>query len=602
VRGIPGGDDLLRWIRRSRLRAQARAAAKAAAPVAPARAADLVLWLQVPDGDREHARAFVDLAPQIRLAAASACAPGERDWVYAPDALVHGLDAHALRNVLLCVAHQALDFVVVSHGMDEPPQLRIVAPRRAVVLSAAAKRSVDAVGQLPPGARGRIVRVLPPPAGAVLRDVTPGDLGLGPLEAEGAELRVAGAGSGMVASQRPRCALFPALAPPRETILVLPIMLAVGGAERNLIEVAKALRDRYAFVVVTTERLLASRGSLHHQILEHCEALFEIGELAPQSEFVALVESIAASYQPSLVWICNGSPWLLEHTAVLRRIFDAVPIVDQQVYDTDAGWIEHYGDAGIQSFDRFIAINQQIERVFRERIGIAPERIDLVHHAVDTARFHLAAADRCPRDVELQAFGLPRATPLVGMVGRLTEQKRPLDFLELARRAREAGAPAHFVLVGDGELGAACNAFVARYALDTVYRVPFCDDMSRLFPLLDGLVICSEYEGLPISMLEALAMGVPVLSTPVGDVPLVLEEFQVGRLVSRSGDAGALFTAFSAWWEELPQLRARARVAAPRIAERFSAEASAAAYEASWKRAQRERAAGRSATAGSAHA
>ncbi len=601
VREIPGGRDLLRWIRGRRVRALARAAMTTAAPVAPAFAEDLVLWLLVPDLACDDARAFPSLAPQIRVATASACAPGELDYVYAPDSLAHGLDAHALRNVLLCVAHQALDFVVVSHGMEEPPQLRITTPRCAVVLSAAAKRSVDVGGQLPPGARGRIVRVLPAPAGAVLRDATPSDLGLGPLEAAGAELRVAGAGSGTIVNRRPHGALFPAVAPPRETVLVLPIMLAVGGAERNLIEVAKTLRDRYAFVVVTTERLLASRGSLHHQLLAHCEALFEIGELAPQSEFVALIESIAKSYRPSLLWICNGSPWLLAHAAVLRRVFEGVPIVDQQVYDTDAGWIAHYGDAGIQSFDRFIAINHQIERVFRERIGIAPERIDLVHHAVDTARFHLAAADRCQRDVELQAFDLPRATPLIGMVGRLTAQKRPLDFLELARRARDAGVSAHFVLVGDGELGSACDAFVARTALDTVHRVPFCDDMSRLYPLFSGLVICSEYEGLPISMLEALAMGVPVLSNRVGDVSLVLDEFQVGRLVPNGGDANTLFAAFSAWWGELPQLRAQARVAAPRIAERFSAEASAAAYEASFTRAKRERAE-RRATPVAAHA
>jgi glycosyltransferase involved in cell wall biosynthesis len=353
--------------------------------------------------------------------------------------------------------------------------------------------------------------------------------------------------------------------------------------------VARALHDRFAFVVVPTERLHTARGSLAHQLLPWTEAIFELGELAPQSAFLSLVESLAASYRPRLVWICNGSPWLLAHAAALRRIFADVPIVDQQVYDTEVGWIEHYADDGIQSFDRFVAINRQIERVFRERIGIAPERIDLVYHALDAERFHLAGADACPRPEVARAHGLPSDRPCVGMVGRLVEQKRPLDFLELARRARDAGDRACFVLVGDGELASACDAFASRHGLDNLRRIPFVEDMSRLLPIFEGLVICSAYEGLPISMLEALAMGVPVLSTPVGDVPLVLEEYGVGRVVPRGGDPQALWSAYRSWRQELPRLRERAREAAPRLAARFSAAAAAAAYEASWRRALADR-------------
>jgi glycosyltransferase involved in cell wall biosynthesis len=589
VRGLPGGGDLLRWVRRNRLRGQGHVAAMRSS-IAGVQGSAPVLWVQLPAADPQRAAALAALSPRIRVVVGAAVL-GAEDWVYAPDSLAQMLDSNALRNVLACIAHQALDFVVVSHGMCEPPRLRIASPRCALVLSAAAQRSLDAGDALAPGARGRIVRLLPEPTGVAVRDAAPLELGLGPLEAEGAELLVPGPGRPQaVRATKPTVELFPAVSPPRETILVLPIMLAVGGAERNLIEIVKMLRDRYAFVVITTERLLASRGSLHHQLAKHCEALFEIGELAPQSEFMALIETIAASYQPSLVWICNGSPWLLAHASTLRRVFDGVAIVDQQVYDTDVGWIEHYGDRGIQSFDRFIAINRQIERVFRERIGIEPERIDLVYHAVDTGRFHLEAADRCPREAQRRSFGLPPAAPLIGMVARLTPQKRPLDFLELARHAGAAGTGEHFVLVGDGELAGACDEFIARHALANVQRVPYCDDMSRLFPLFDGLVILSEYEGLPISMLEALAMGVPVLSTAVGDVPLVFDEFGVGQLIPRDADSDAVSTAFAAWRAALPGPRERARAAAPRIASRFSAAVAAASYEASWQRARTERA------------
>lgn len=511
------------------------------------------------------------------------------DWTYTPDDVTSMLSPHHLRQVLLCIAHEPLDFVVVSHGLDEPPALRLGSARNSLLLSGSARNALRAGGRLPPGARGRILRLVPPPEGAVLRTVRIDDLGLGPLEADGAELRapdgVGSAGAAWVGGSD--VALFSPASRSREIVLVLPIMLAVGGVERNLIEVARALQDRYAFVVVTTERLSAASGSLSHQLLPSCEALFEIGELAPQEAFMRLLATIAESYRPQLIWICNGSPWLLAHSAALRSLFRHVPIVDQQVYDTEVGWIEHYGDAGIQSFDRFIAINRQIHRVFQERFRMDPGRIDLIYHAVDTHRFHLAAADACRRTEAAHEFGLPDAGPRFGMIGRLSGQKRPLDFLELARLAREAGEPGTFVLVGDGELAEPCDAYITKHGLSNLRRIPFCDDMSRLIPLFDGLVICSEYEGLPISMLESLAMGIPVLSTAVGDVPLVLEEYDVGRIVPSIGDANVLFEAFQSWRSDLPTLRAHARAAASRIAERFSAAAAAGSYEASFRRARR---------------
>jgi GT2 family glycosyltransferase len=174
----------------------------------------------------------------------------------------------------------------------------------------------------------------------------------------------------------------------------------------------------------------------------------------------------------------------------------------------------------------------------------------------------------------------------------LTAQKRPLDFLDLARRSADAGRDDQFVLIGDGELAGDCDAFIARHGLGNVRRIPFCEDMSQLFPALDGLIITSAYEGLPISMLEALAMGLPVLSTDVGDVGLVLRETGSGWTFAPDSDADARWAAFGRWRDELPRLQATARSAAASVAERFSAQTVASVYERSWRRAQAERGGG----------
>jgi len=535
----------------------------------------------------EATRELASVSPRIQIAPPPEAAdPGA--YVYAPDRREGVLGPFQLQNVLLSLSHQALDFVVVSHGFDEAPRLRIASPRDATVFSARAWSALASTGRLPEGARGRVLRLLPGPlAPDDLVETRVDALGFGPLRVEGAELQAPGS-AGPVARRRPGTGLLAAIGGVRPTVLVLPTMMAVGGVERNLIEIVAQLGDRYSFVIATTERLLASRGSLNHQALPHCQALFELGELGPPELFLPMLETLARTYRPDLIWICNGSPWLLSHSVALRRLFADVPIVDQQVYDTQVGWIEHYADPGIGSFDRFIAINQQIRRVFQERIRIPAERIDLVYHAIDAGRFR-PEEDPSRRAAAARELGLPTDRPLLGMVGRLTVQKRPLVFLELARRARDAQLGIEFVLVGDGELARDCDAFIAAHRLSNVHRIPYCDDMSRFFPLLDGLLICSEYEGLPISMLEALATGVPVLSTRVGDVPLVLAEFGSGHVLgAESDDPEGWLEALRAFLRDLPGLRERARAAAPEIARRFSAEAGAAAYARSWSRAIEE--------------
>ena len=545
------------------------------------------LWLHVlaPAGVEEELRG---VSPCVRPGPPpDAFDPGT--YVYAPEPGATLLQPFHLQNVLLALAHQALDFAVVSHAFDEPPALRITSPRNATVLSARAWRALQSTGRLPAGARGRVMRLLPgPPEAMALVETDVDRLGLGPLRVDGAELCAPGGASGRVVARRLAGDVLAPIDGVRPTVLVLPTMMAVGGVERNLIEVARQLGDRYAFAIATTERVLAARGSLNHQALQHGHALFELGELGPPETFLSMLETLARELRPELVWICNGSPWLLAHARSVRRVFAGVPIVDQQVYDTRVGWIEHYADPGIQSFDRFIAINQQIRRVFQERIRIPADRTDLIYHAIDAERFR-PQADPVHLEAARRELGLPVDRPLLGMVGRLTQQKRPLAFLELARRARDAGLDFDFVLVGDGELASDCEAFVAAHRLAHVHRIPYCEDMSRFLPLLDGLVICSEYEGLPISMLEALATAVPVLSTPVGDVPLVLGEFGSGHvLASIDADPDAWLEALRAFVQELPRLRARARAAAPEVARRFSAPAGAAAYARSWSRAIEE--------------
>jgi glycosyltransferase involved in cell wall biosynthesis len=216
-----------------------------------------------------------------------------------------------------------------------------------------------------------------------------------------------------------------------------------------------------------------------------------------------------------------------------------------------------------------------------------PERVDMIYPAYDSTRFG-AASPAAEQEALRQAFDLARDRPLFVFCGRLAAQKRPLDFLQLALRRLQKRDDAFFVMVGTGELAPEVDEFIKDNEVANLRRIPFLDNPAPLYSIASGLIMTSQYESLGIVMLEALSMGLPVLATDVGDIRLVLEQYQAGLVVSEIGSVDSLEGAYETWRANLPLYAARARRCAPEIRQRFSSETTAEQYAVSWERAMKD--------------
>ena len=102
-------------------------------------------------------------------------------------------------------------------------------------------------------------------------------------------------------------------------------------------------------------------------------------------------------------------------------------------------------------------------------------------------------------------------------LGRLSLQKNHLLMLHAFRAALDRGISATLVIAGDGELKDKLTAEVGLLGLtDQVSFVGYLEDVAPLLASADIFVLSSDYEGLPIAALEAMASGLPILSTDVG--------------------------------------------------------------------------------------
>lgn len=167
--------------------------------------------------------------------------------------------------------------------------------------------------------------------------------------------------------------------------------------------------------------------------------------------------------------------------------------------------------------DRVITVSESLRRQLSESYRIAPlNKIEVVRLGFDLGEFARVAE---ARRGATEGSG-DSAIPVVGWVGRLTEIKDPLLFVELASALKAAGIRARFVMVGDGELRQAVEGAASRLGLvGDLTLTGWQRDMPRAYSEMDLIVCTSANEGTPMTIIEAMAAGCPFVAPNVGGLP-----------------------------------------------------------------------------------
>jgi glycosyltransferase involved in cell wall biosynthesis len=177
-----------------------------------------------------------------------------------------------------------------------------------------------------------------------------------------------------------------------------------------------------------------------------------------------------------------------------------------------------------------IAVSPQV-RDDLVSLGVAPrERFAVIRLGIELDE--RVAATRNRRVESRRYLGIPPDRFAVGWIGRMTAVKRTDDVLVAFKRLRDDGVDAVLCMVGDGpdrpELER--RAHELGVVRDTLF-LGYQEDVAPFYAAFDALVLPSSNEGTPVSAIEALAAGRPVVATRVGGVPDVVQEGEDGFLV-----------------------------------------------------------------------
>lgn len=226
--------------------------------------------------------------------------------------------------------------------------------------------------------------------------------------------------------------------------------------------------------------------------------------------------------------------------------------------------------------DRVVCVSKSVRRHVREREGLAPGRLEVIHNGVpepaEVAPGRVAAVRR--------ELGIGAGRPVIGMVANMNRPVKGVRyFLEAAERVLSEEPRALFLLVGGGEEEARHRRRVEELGIaESVFFAGFREDVAPFYELMDVSVLSSLSEGLSITLLESMSRGLPVVVTRVGGNPEVVLDGRTGYLVPPRDPpsmAGRIVELIQDS-ELREQMGARAR---RRIESEFSLAATGAEYE-----------------------
>ncbi len=341
----------------------------------------------------------------------------------------------------------------------------------------------------------------------------------------------------------------------RARILVLIKGLGVGGAERLLEASLPYLnRDRFSYQI---GYLLPWKTALVPAFVEagvpvHCLDMGSPGDLRVVMRLVALlrreqIDLVHAHLPVAGIWgrvaaRLAGVPRVVytEHN-VPQRYARLTRMLNHRTYRMN---------------DIVIAVSDEVRRTIAGYANGRP-RILTVQNAVDVEALAATVADAAAVRRE---FGFPPQALVVTTVGNLTLKKGHAFLLEAARRVVARHPNARFLVIGQGPLARSLQAQADRLGLNgTVVFAGFRADAVRLLAASDVFVLSSLFEGLPVTLLEAMALGKPSVATRTGGIPEITDEGS--SVLVAPGDVDALADGIGGLLD-LPALRLRLGAAA----------------------------------------
>lgn len=313
-------------------------------------------------------------------------------------------------------------------------------------------------------------------------------------------------------------------------VMFMTTSMPVGGAETLLVNLIRRLdRQRFLPEICCLKTLGPLGAEMAREVPVFAGLLTHKYDLRILPRLVRLLR---ARRIDAVVTVGAGDKMFWGRLAGWRA---RVPVILSALHST--GWPDSVGRLNrllTPITDGFIGVADAHGKHLVDGEHFPINKVFVIPNGVDSARF--AAGDGT---FLRRTLGLDHQTPLVGIVAALRPEKNHRLFLEVAARVLARQPLARFVVVGEGPERSALEEYARRLNLAAaVFFLGSCHDVPDILSALDVFVLTSRMEANPVSIIEAMASGRPVVVPKLGSIPDVVEDGVSGWLVP-PGDADA---------------------------------------------------------------
>lgn len=310
----------------------------------------------------------------------------------------------------------------------------------------------------------------------------------------------------------------------KNVLFIIPWMSVGGGDMVNLTIMRYIAKHDYNVHIFTSEQSKNEWKSRFEVITKNIVVLPSVIKNAQsQYEYTDyLVQYIRAANVETL--IVSNSEFGYGCLPVLKNEFPGLKIVDilhGQGGEKEGGGFPEYSKSFDSYLDQRITINFYLKNYLMDKYGISPEKIKVIPNCIDTVTFTRKRTDQSN-------------TFIITYIGRLSYEKHPETVIAIAEvfRSQYPSANVMFQIVGDGPMYNDLKVTIREKGLNACVQLKgYTDQIREVLNQTDVLVLCSEMEGLPIVLLEAMAMSVPCIASNVGGIPELIDDGVNGYLV-----------------------------------------------------------------------
>ncbi|MBI4665159.1 MAG: glycosyltransferase family 4 protein [Nitrospinae bacterium] len=381
---------------------------------------------------------------------------------------------------------------------------------------------------------------------------------------------------------------------PAELVIVNYIgQLGCGGAEKQLFYLAERLTGLGSKITTLTSSPLSGPAAHYKPALEklgvECRMprpvlAKELSSIA--DDWVMLVPPYLSKYVYALALeLARIKPdvlhcWLDDANVIgaLAGLMTGVPRIVMSAHSLNpshfphirAPWHKPWYSTLLQSGRVTFTNNSRCgAEDYAQWLEIDADRITVIHNGMDFTALNDVDDNKSARFRE--SINAKAGEPLIGGVFRMSPEKRPFDFLNAVKKARELVPVARAVVSGTGPLAVDFSkAIVSQGLHDVVMYLGWHDDVYSLMKACDAVLVASEMEGIPTVILESQYMGTPVVATSVGGIPEVIENGVTG-ILAPVGDSNAMGEALAKILKD-PGLKRRLGQEGAKSAAKFSIE------------------------------